>query len=148
MLNRPSEIEVDDFTNFTNRPMTLELDSNEFNSFLGKKATARRQARRDAKNELSQISEEEENVKGTSLKTLLSRAKNRKNPALKTDKMESDVTTQTSDVTTQTSDVSSKSTDATTDESSTGFTSKKGLLIGAGVVALIAGYWFFVRKKK
>ena len=40
MLNRPSEIEVDDFNNFTNRPMTLEVDSNEFNSFLGKKAKA------------------------------------------------------------------------------------------------------------
>jgi LPXTG-motif cell wall-anchored protein len=132
MLNRPSEIEVDDFNNFVNRPKTLEVDSNEFDSFLGKKAKARRQARRDAKNGVTTDS-------NPAIDPALS-------GALPTADIKKPNTT--TSTTTTTGDVSTKSTDATTGEASTGFTTKKGLLIGAGVVALIAGYWFFVRKKK
>jgi LPXTG-motif cell wall-anchored protein len=112
--------------------MTLEVDSNEFNSFLGKKAKARRQARRDAKNGVTTDS-------NPAIDPALS-------GALPTADIKKPNTT--TSTTANTGDVSTKSTDATTDEESTGFTSKKGLLSGAGVVALIAGYWFFVRKKK
>lgn len=135
MLNRPSEIEVDDFNNFTNRPMTLEVDSNEFNSFLGKKAKARRQARKDAKNQ--------------SGGTLASTTDPLIAGALPTEigKKPKPATSPNPNAGTGGDAVTTKSADAPTDEtSSTGM--NKGLLIGLGILALGAGYWFFVRKKK
>ena len=135
MLNRPSEIEVDDFNNFVNRPKTLEVDSNEFNSFLGKKAKARRQAKKDAKNGVSTdpLAPVDPSVAGQ-LPTLFGK------------KPKPDVSANPNPPTTGGAGTT-KTTDATDTETPTTGLSK-GLMIGLAVVALGAGYWFFVRKKK
>jgi lysozyme family protein len=136
MLNRPSEIEVDDFNNFVNRPKTLEVDSNEFDSFLGKKAKARRQAKKDAKNGVS-----------TDPLTPVDPAIAGALPTADFGKKPKPATSPNPNAPTAGGEGTTKTTDTTDTETSTTGLSK-GLMIGLAVVALGAGYWFFVRKKK
>lgn len=134
MLNRPSEIEVDDFNNFTNRPMTLEVDSNEFNSFLGKKAKARRDARKEAKKPTGS--------------TLVASTDPLIAGALPTEFGKKPKPATSPNPNAGTDAGTTKSADAPTDETPTIMGMNRGLYIGLVVVALGAGYWFFVRKKK
>lgn len=116
-----------------NRPMSIEIDSNDFDSFIGKRAKARRQARKDARNGVTaSVASVDPEIAGQ-LPTDF--GKKPKPPV-------SANTTKVGDATTDTTKIN---VDAPTEES---FFSKHKKHILIGGVVLFAGYWFFLRKKK
>jgi hypothetical protein len=120
-----------------NRPMTLEVDSNEFDSFLGKKAKARRQAKKDAKNGVpAQLSSVDPLIAGE-LPTA-DFGKKAKPP----------VSANPNAGGTKAGDATTDTTNTNVDASEESFFSKHKTQILIGAVAVFAGYWFFYRKKK
>jgi len=115
--------------------MTLEVDSNDFDSFLGKKAKARRQARKDAKNGDSSQSAPVDPLIAGAL------------PTADFGKKPKPATSPNTGVTKE-GDATNDTTNTNVDANQESFFSKHKNHIIIGAVAVFAGYWFFYRKKK
>jgi hypothetical protein len=135
------------------RPSVIELDSNQFDNFFSEKAKQRRAERQAGKPTLA------ERIKGRRAERL---AQGQTQTDVPVDPLiagelpkefgkkpkPSDTIGVPKPAETKTTKSADATADAGTDETSPSFLKKNGLWIGLGIVALGAGYWFFIKKKK